>query len=165
MDTTKLKKEDTMKRLSLITVCIFMIITTALWAGDFAVYPGAKFDEKLTKDAIQMSAGAPGAEMWNVEMYMTKDAFEKVCAFYAKIGKEYNMPSSPKEMKLPSGSILRTQYYLFGGAADLQSAKSWIKVQNPLISHKKVQILGPGTKSQDTGEIPGVTTIMHMKRK
>lgn len=53
-----------MKGLSLITASIFMIITIALWAGDFSVYPGARFDQKMTKDAIRMSAGAPGAYIW-----------------------------------------------------------------------------------------------------
>jgi hypothetical protein len=112
-----------------------------------------------------MSACVPGADLWDVAIYTTKDPFEKICGYYRKSGKEYDMPSSPKVVKLPSGTDLKTQYFLFGGATDLQNAKSWIKVQNPLIRHDKVQVLGPGTKGADTGEVPGVTTIMHMKKR
>lgn len=153
-----------MKTFAFIVMGCVMIIAGTLWAGDFSVYPKAKLDEKLTKEATQMQAGAPGADKWKVAIYTTKDSFEKVCDFYSKTGKEYEMPSSPKVVKLPSGTDLKTQYYLFGGATDLISAKSWIKVQNPLISHK-VQVMQPGTKSQDSGERPDITTIMHMKQK
>jgi len=38
-----------MKTLSWIAVSIITIIASALWARDSSVYPGAKFDEKLTK--------------------------------------------------------------------------------------------------------------------
>jgi hypothetical protein len=38
-------------------------------------------------------------------------------------------------------------------------------VQTPLITHKQVQVLTPGMGQSDTGEVPGVTTIMHMARK
>lgn len=154
-----------MKSIVLCAIGIILVTSGALSAGDFTIYPGAVIDRKLTDDAIRMSAGAPGADLWDIAIYTTKDPFEKICGYYRKSGKEYDMPSSPKVMKLPSGTELKTQYFLFGGATDLQNAKSWIKVQHPLIRHDSVQVIGPGTKGADTGEIPGVTTIMHMKKR
>jgi len=159
-------KERIMRtRVYVMAVFLAVLLSTALRAGDFKVYPGAVKDAKLTQEALQMSANAPGGNLYDVVIYTTTDPFEKVCAFYAKLGQEYNMPSAPKSMKLPSGTELKTTYYLFGGAKDLPSAKSWIKVQNPLISHRKVQIISPGMKKDAAGEVPGVTTIMHMIKK
>jgi len=150
---------------AVLAVSLAVLLATVSWAGDFKVYPGAKLDETLTKEAVQMSKDAPGGDMYDVAIYSTRDSFEKVCAFYKGLGQEYEMPSSPKSVKLPSGTELKTAYFLFGGAKDLPSAKSWIKVQNPLISHQKVQVYTPGMDKPSYGEVPGVTTIMHMLKK
>ncbi|MBN1164636.1 MAG: hypothetical protein JXB45_08660 [Candidatus Krumholzibacteriota bacterium] len=154
-----------MKNASWTLMIIMMICASTLWAGDFKVYPDAKLDEKLTKEALEMSAGAPGADQWKIAIYTTKDSYEKVCAFYKKIGNEYHMPSAPESMKLPSGTEVKSLYFLFGGAEDLVNAKSWIKVQNPLIGHKAVMIMKPGLKDEDIGVVKGVTTILHMLQK
>jgi len=163
-DIIKLR-EDRMKNVSWIVMSSIMIFASTLWAGDFKVYPGASLDETLTKEALKMSAGAPGGNMWNVAIYTTKDSFENVCTFYKKIGNEYHMPSGIESMKLPSGTEIKSSYFLFGGAEDLQSANSWIKIQNPLMSHKMMVIMKPGLKDEDIGVVKGVTTIMHMIRK
>lgn len=154
-----------MKTIIMIAISGVMFLATTLWAGDFEVYPGAGLDDKLTKEAIEMSSTAPGGNMWDVKIYTTKDSYEKVCSFYQEIGNEYQMPSGPESTTLPSGTVMRQRYFLFGGAQDLQTAQSWIKVQNPLISHQKVMIMKPGLKDEDIGVVKGITTIMHMRRK
>ncbi|OPL16021.1 MAG: hypothetical protein AVO38_01815 [delta proteobacterium ML8_D] len=101
-----------MKNMGWIVMSSIMIFATTLCAVDFKVYPSANLDEKLTKEALKMSAGAPGGNMWNVAIYTTKDSFEKVCTFYKKIGNEYHMPSGIKSMKLPSGTEIKSTYFL-----------------------------------------------------
>jgi len=154
-----------MKRAIWIAVGIFLLVSgRTLWAGDFQLYPGAKLDEKLTKEAIEMTAGVPGGDAWAISIYTTKDSFEKVVEFYGRIGNRYHMPSGPESISLPSGTEIKSTYFLFGGAVDLPSAKSWIKVQNPLMGHSSVMMLGPETRDEDLGIVKGVTTIMHMKK-
>lgn len=154
-----------MKNVRVVIISSILMFASILFAGDFEIYPGSKLSEKLTKEAYEMSAGAPGADIWNISIYTTKDTFENICAFYKKIGYEYHMPSGPESMKLPSGTEIKTAYFIFGGAIDLQNAKSWIKVQNPLISHKNVVVVTPGLKDEDIGVEKGVSTIMHMMQK
>jgi hypothetical protein len=96
----------------------------ALYAADFKVYPGAKLDEKLSKEA-------------KARIYVTSESYEKVSEFYKAIGKEYNMPGiSGKTKKLPSGNELKQAFFIFDGAGDLGSSKLWAKIQRPYIGLK-----------------------------
>lgn len=65
--------------------------------------------------------------------YVTNDSFEKVVAFYKGFAQEYTMPRMPKSRKLPSGQELKQTYFIFDGAKDLATSKSWAQVQRPLI--------------------------------
>ena len=65
-------------------------------AADFKVYPGAKIDEKLTKEANDYGAKAAAGSKMAVSkatIYTTGDAYEKVYSFYKGVGKEYQMPN------------------------------------------------------------------------
>jgi len=77
-----------------------------------------------------MKALPPGTE---ATVYLTSDSFEKVVAFYKGFASEYTMPGIPKGRKLPNGQELKRTYFIFDGAKDLTTSKSWAQVQRPFI--------------------------------
>ncbi|MBN1831639.1 MAG: hypothetical protein JW896_05955 [Deltaproteobacteria bacterium] len=122
----------------IITILIVQFTLSIAYAEDFKVYPGAKLEEQLTKEAIQQAAQA------NIDskpsIYVTDDSFDEVFSFYQGIGQEYQMPYAKpdKVQRLPSGKELKSAFFIFDGASDLAGSKKWIKIQRPYI--------GPGMK-------------------
>ncbi|MGQ9638651.1 MAG: hypothetical protein ACUVT6_12815, partial [Thermodesulfobacteriota bacterium] len=80
-----------MKKVIYIILSIVFIFSSLIFASEFKVYPGAKMDEKATKEANE---AAQAAKMSNVKaiVYTTADSFQKVSSFYKGIAKEYSMP-------------------------------------------------------------------------
>jgi hypothetical protein len=109
-----------------------LAVATVVAAQEFKIYPGAsKYtppDTKETREA--MKALPPGTE---ASYYLSNDSFEKVTAFYRGFAKEYIMPGMPKSRKLPNGMELKQAYFIFDGAKDLSTSKSWAQVQRPFI--------------------------------
>lgn len=124
-----------MKRNVLMALLLTMVFLSISVAGDFNLYPGAKLDEKATKEARDMAAAA---KMTNVKasIYTTADSFAKVTSFYQSIAKEYSMPrasgSSGKPKKYEKYDLWEA-YFIFDGAKDLGTSKLWIKIQRPYI--------------------------------
>lgn len=127
-----------MKKNIFIALLLTMAFLAISFAGDFKLYPGAKLDEKATKEARDMAAAA---KMSNVKasIYTTADSFAKVTSFYQSIAKEYSMPrasgSSGKPKKYEKYDLWEA-YFIFDGAKDLSSSKLWIKVQRPYIGEE-----------------------------
>lgn len=122
-----------MQKIKLTRVAIVVLAVTTVVAGQgFKVYPGAsKYtppDTKETREAVK--ALPPGTE---ATVYLTNDSFEKVAAFYKGFAREYIMPGIPKGRKLPNGQELKQTYFIFDGAKDLTTSKSWAQVQRPFI--------------------------------
>jgi hypothetical protein len=112
---------------------LLLAVPTILAAQGFKVYPGAtKYtppDNEQTREMLK--ALPPGTTS---TAYLSNDSFEKVVAFYKTLGTEYTMPGMPKgPRKLPSGQELRQAYFIFDGAKDLMTSKSWAQVQRPFI--------------------------------
>jgi len=128
-----------MRKLIYVLLLIVFVCSTPVFAAEFKPYPGAKIDEKATKEAQEVAAAA---KMSNVKptIYTTKDPFDKVFAFYSGIAKEYKMPHQKegKVKKLPSGQELKEAYFIFDGATDLMNSKLWIKIQRPYIGRAKM---------------------------
>jgi len=124
-------------RSTMFAVALVFISIMIVSAGDFKVYPGAKVDEKLTKEANDFGAkAAAGSKMAvpKATIYTTGDAYEKVYSFYKSVGKEYQMPNvSGTKNKLPSGKELKYSFFIFDGAKDLMSSKLYAKIQRPYI--------------------------------
>jgi len=121
-------------RTVLVSIALVLCAGVAVaYAEGFKVYPNSKLDEKLTKEAVEMTAAA------NLDtkpsIYVTDDSFEKVKAFYAENAQEYQMPYQQpgKVQKLPSGKELKVAFFIFDGAKDLGSSKLWVKIQRPYI--------------------------------
>jgi hypothetical protein len=114
-----------MPKITLTGVVIGVLAVTTVVVGQgFKIYPGAsKYtppDTKETREA--MKALPPGTE---ATVYLTNDSFEKVAAFYKDSAREYTMPGMPKGRKLPNGQELKQIYFIFDGAKDLTTSKSW----------------------------------------
>jgi hypothetical protein len=111
-------------------------------AQDFKPYPGAKLDEKSSREA---SAAAPGKQS---QVFTTGDAFEKVYSFYKGLYKEYTMSSSSP--KLPSGQPLKWAFFILDGEKDLASSKYWMKIQRPYVG---------GADGQEIRDITVIQTV------
>ncbi len=136
-----------MKKLILLVAIMFSIV---VFGQEFKVYPNAKLDEELTKEANE---AAKEVKM-NIEtlIYTTNDSFQDVCDFYIKIGVEYTMPKASGTKGKPKkyeDYDLYEAFFILDGAKDLSSSKLWIKVQRPYIGE----------------EIKDITTILVSKKK
>jgi len=119
---------------------IYMILPivftcSLLFAAEFKLYPGAKMDEKATKEAQE---AALAAKMSNVKatIYTTKESFQKVASFYKGIAKEHMMPRASGTSGKPKkyeGYDLYEAFFIFDGANDLSTSKLWVKIQRPYI--------------------------------
>ena len=125
------------KKVFNIILSIVFIYAALVFASEFKVYPGAKIDEKTTKEANE---AAQGAKMSNVKstIYTTTDSFPKVTSFYKGMSKEYIMPrasgTSGKPKKYEKYDLYEA-FFIFDGAKDLASSKLWVKVQRPYIGN------------------------------
>jgi len=126
-----------LSRITLVAVVIVFISFMTVCAADFKVYPGAKLDEKLTKEANDFgtkSAATSKMAIPKATIYTTGEAYEKVYSFYKSVGKEYQMPNvSGAKNKLPSGKELKSSFFIFDGAKDLMASKLFAKIQRPYI--------------------------------
>jgi len=128
----------------------FLIVVSVLLAAgnppclaqDFKPYPGAKLDEKSSREA---SAAAPGKQS---QVFTTGDAFEKVYSFYKGLYKEYTMSSSSP--KLPSGQPLKWAFFILDGGKDLASSKYWMKIQRPYVG---------GADGQEIRDVTVIQTV------
>jgi hypothetical protein len=127
---------NAMARLCVACAVLFFGASVAM-AGGFKEYPNAKVDEKATKEANDLGAKMKGGkfEVPKATIYVTSDSYEKVYEFYKGVGKEYKMPNMSKN-KLPSGKELKAAFFIFDGAKDMMSSKSWAKIQRPYIIMK-----------------------------
>jgi len=114
-----------------LTLLIFGLTIGAAGQG-FKPYPGAtKYTPPDTKENREMMKAMPPGTTSTA--YITKDSYEKVVAFYKGSAKEYKMPGMPANRKLPTGQEMKQTFFIFDGAADITTSKSWAKVQNPFI--------------------------------
>ena len=126
-----------MKKVFYIILSIVFIYAALVFASEFKVYPGAKIDEKTTKEANE---AAQGAKMSNVKstIYTTTDSFPKVTSFYKGMSKEYIMPrasgTSGKPQKYEKYDLYEA-FFIFDDAKDLASSKLWVKIQRPYIGN------------------------------
>jgi hypothetical protein len=124
-----------MNKTTIISLFIFLVFSPCIFAAEFTLYPGAKLDEKATKEAMET---ARAAKMSNVKstIYITTDSFPKVASFYNGIAKEYTMPRASGVSGRPKKYDkydLYEAYFIFDGAKDLAASKLWVKVQRPYI--------------------------------
>ena len=117
-------------------ITIILLLATALFssmlssisfAAAFKVYPGAKLDDRATRDT-----NGPGS-ISKKKVYTTNDSLDKVAAFYKGIAKEYVMPGTSR--KGP-----QARFFIFDNGKDLSDSKQWIKVQRPALGLYKEDV-------------------------
>ena len=116
------------------TRVVFLVsaLATCVFAQSFKIYPGATvYTPPDTEENREVKKALPPGTV--ATSYVTDDSFEKVVAFYRGFAQEYTMPGMPKGRKLPNGQELKQAYFIFDGAKDLSTSKSWAQVQRPLI--------------------------------
>jgi len=118
-----------MRTVKLIGMAVVVLTVATVAAGQgFKVYPGAK--KLVSPESKDASASLPGVQ---IDSYLTDDPFEKVVAFYKSIGKESAVSFLKKSEKLPNGQELTRTWFIFDGAADITTSKSWAMVQRPYV--------------------------------
>jgi hypothetical protein len=105
------------------TSMLLALSSVVCLAQDMKVYPGAKHDDKVSRDA---TAAAPGKQ---VDVYLTSDNFDKVYAFYKGLYKELPMHGARPGQK----QAIRMTFFVVDGATTLASSKYWAKVQHPYL--------------------------------
>ncbi len=129
-----------MKKAALVISLIAIVLSCLALAADFKPYPGAKIDEKATKEANEFAAAAKKSGT-KATVYTTTDSFQKVASFYNKIAKEIAMPRAsgtsgkPRKSDLFEGDLWEA-YFIFDDAKDLASSKLWVKVQRPYVGEE-----------------------------
>ncbi len=126
----------------ILTFVMSLTLSTAVFAGVFKVYPGAKLEEVY--GAKPSEAGSKTSKSPKVIIFTTNDLFESVAAFYRGLGREYRMPGvTGKSTKLSSGRELKEAYFIFDDAPDIMTSKHWIKIQRPYLGRGR-----PGESAQ-----------------
>lgn len=124
-----------MKKIAIVSLFVVLVLSPFVFASEFKVYPGAKVDEKATKEANEAAQAAKMSKA-KATIYTTTDSFSKVCSFYKGIAKEYTMPrasgTTGKPKKYEKYDLWEA-YFIFDDAKDLASSKLWVKVQRPYI--------------------------------
>jgi hypothetical protein len=128
--------EALMSKRTLVFIAVLILTMTIAVAGQgFKVYPGATiYTPPVTKDSPKAPAGT------QITDYVTNDSFESVVAFYNQLGKEYTAKGLPSGGTLPNGQEIKQAYFIFDGAANLATSKSWVLVQRPLIGSIEMKL-------------------------
>lgn len=119
---------------------------TGAWAADPGLYPGAKHDAEITRQA---QLAAPMGSGDAVSVAVTSDSFEQVLAFYKAAGTEIRLsprPGQPEtgyERELPAdvkggkmpGTPLKVKQVvvLLDDAQDLTDSKNWVTIIRPFL--------------------------------
>lgn len=127
-------------------------------AEEFPVYPGAVYDEALSRKSLDEAAraGIPGTIEKSVA-YRTADPFEAVLAFYRGVAKEYAMPGRSPDHRLvlpgeivpgpgraaeqPSQIAVQQAFFILDGASDLTNSRRWLMIARPIVGHMSVERL------------------------
>jgi hypothetical protein len=136
--------------------CFVFVFAACVVAQGFKIYPGATvYSPPDTEENREMKKALPPGTV--ATSYITIDSFEKAMAFYKGFAQEYSMPGMPKGRKLQNGQELKQAYFIFDGAKDPSTSKSWAQVQRPLI--------GSMDENLQPRDIRDVTVINVSQRK
>jgi hypothetical protein len=114
-----------------------LLAAVAIAASEFKPYPGAHSTRWL--DTYQSAANKAlqqiGADQPAVEMWVTDDSYDKVRAFYAKLGKE-DAAFGAQVVKPQSDSTNRSvqaTYVIFDRADSPISSANYVMIQRPVV--------------------------------
>ena len=141
------------------TAVVLLAVTTVVVGQGFKVYPGAtKYSPPETEETRAVLKALPAGSQ--VAYYLTNDSFEKVVAFYKSFAKEYAIPGRKSAGKLPDGQEIKQDFFIFDGARDIVTSKSWADVQRPYIGSVKMNGIVP-----EYQDVRDVTAIVFTQKK
>lgn len=139
--------------------CLAAALAGGAFAAPFKPYPGAQLDEHTTEMVNRRAAAKTAVAPGSTTIYVTTDAYEKVVAFYRRLGREFVMPGGlAQPTDLPEGKKLQQKFFILDKSSGLRGSKSWVKIQNPYA--------GPAWKPKlksDDAPMKEMTAIMHVK--
>jgi hypothetical protein len=113
-------------------VIVALMVSLLASGQGFKVYPGAaKYTPPDNEGTRRARKDFPPG--MTPTIYTTNDSYEKVVEFYRGFAKESTMPGMPKGGKLSNGQELKRTFFIFDGASDLGTSRSWASVQRPYI--------------------------------
>jgi hypothetical protein len=130
-------------------------------AAPFKPYPGAQIDDRTTRLINPRAEESRASRSRTTTIYITTDSYDKVLAFYRRLGREFVLPGGlGRPTGLPEGKKLRQTYIILDAARGLKASKRWVKIQTPYV--------GPAWKTRlKPGEEPlkEMTAIMYVETK
>jgi len=138
---------------------LILVLATGAAAEDFKLYPGAaQYTPPDTEVSRKWNEALPPGT--TICAYITRDSFDKVVSYYKNSARQYTSPHTRMGGKLPNGQEMRLAFFIFDGASDLSTSRSWAKVQHPFVG----SVPGKGGKPEFT-DIRDATEIVLTERK
>jgi len=132
---------------------IFILLLLVLFgrslAADFVPYPGATLDKAMSAKSAKVARDTGSAD--EASVFTTRDPFERVVAFYAKRGVEYQAVWAKIVRKLPDGREIKVKVFVLDGKSDLSESKRWVQVQYPFIGD--VEMVGTTPRYRDVRDV------------
>lgn len=156
-----------------------VVASTVPALADFQFYPGARTDAELQQAVEDAAAELGEPAEGEMELFVSADPFEDVLAFYRQLGQEYQLPAMPglwgegyerdlpAEIRfgangietVPSGIRVKQAYILLDGAADLEHARAWVGITQPMV----LQTDTDGTRIT-YGDVRDITAIVRVQK-
>ncbi|MGH8633657.1 MAG: hypothetical protein ACRET7_05940 [Burkholderiales bacterium] len=140
----------------IITAAFLLFISSGGYAAEFVPYPGAVIDKAMSAKSTKVARDTGTNE--EVSVYTTRDAFDRVAAFYAKLGADYPAAWTKLKRKLPDGREIRVKVFILDGKSDVADAKRWVQVQYPFIGD--VQMEGTTPRYRDVRDQTAIIYIL-----
>jgi hypothetical protein len=147
-----------------------LALTTAAFAAEFQPYPGATLNDELTKEVhAELAKARPRAQLLygDPQIYTTTAPFEKVLAFYKKLGaKEFMLTTpwttGPHEETIPAEMIdgappggikFKKAILMLDDAPEPYKSTCWVEISNPIAGKEE------GKKIGDIERVTGITYV------
>ena len=131
------------------TIAFLLLVFGGGYAAEFVPYPGATFDKAMSDKSTKVAKDTGTND--EARVYTTRDAFDRVTAFYGKIGVEYQAAWTKLARKLPDGREIKVKVFILDGKSDLADARRWVQVQYPFIGD--VQMDGATPRYRDVRDL------------
>lgn len=128
-----------------------LLVGAAAGAAEVKPYPGATVDAKATERA--QAAYTTHNPNGKATVLTSRDSYEKVAAYYKKLGHEYRLPGAAgsEERQLPDGTKVRQVFVILDNGKDIVSSKRYVSVSRPMVL--EVDKEGRATGVQDVTAI------------
>ncbi len=135
-----------------VTILFLLILFDSSHAADFVPYPGATLDRAMSAKSTKVARDTGSAD--EVSVFTTRDPFERVTAFYGRIGVEYQAAWTRIARKLPDGREIKVKVFVLDGSSDLSESRRWLQVQYPFIGD--VEMDGTTPRYRDVRDLTAI---------